>query len=197
MAAEVKPSPGLRGKRNSRLQNLGKMLKGNEISGLVKVMDHTFHLQTLNYDEETWADQYVLMGSPVQTVKTRRLPYISAAIKSITFPDGVIVEKKDLFDLPDDMDEDIKKIITSDPVELEYWLNRQMMLFLGEEGNSPFITPIWNKLDEMITKRQEALESISNLSKDQEKIEDTSSGMSKVSSSLEKESSSQIQPSPA
>jgi hypothetical protein len=136
------------------------------------------------------------MGSPVQTVKTRRLPYTSAAIKAITFPDGVVVAKKDLFDFDDDMDPDIKKVVISDPVELEYWLNRQMMLFLGEEGNSPFITPIWNKLDEMITRRNKALSGVSNLSKDQEKTEDTSSGTSKVTSSPVKESLSQTQASP-
>lgn len=204
---DVNPFDAIRAERSSTLRDLGTLMGGTEIRDTIKIRGITFHLETLNYDDETWADQFVRANINDITnpdglfhiIKSRRAPYVAAAIQGITMPsgdggEGRYESKEDMFSFPSSMDAGLKDILEKSPAERRYWLHRNMLLFLAESANSHHIEPIWTKYQEMLTRRKQAFKEMENLSpKKVDQTEDTTSTESKATSSPEKESSIQTQ----
>ena len=160
------------GKPNKTIEDLGKLMIGSEIKDFVIINGVKFWLETLNYDSETWADQFVRTKieemfnteGAISLIKQRRVPYIAAAITGIQMPNGELETKEQLFSYPDDMSKELVEQLESNPVNKKYWLNKNMLLFFAQKSNAQFIEPLWSKYQQMLKRRALAVNEIENLS---------------------------------
>lgn len=147
----------LRAKRSKALDLLKQDLTKGFIESEVSVFGHKFVLRTLTEDDEVWADSYVRISSPVAILSSQKAPQLAAAIKSM---DGIPTES--LFEYPDDMEKARKEELDSNPVLKRYWIYTQMLYFLSEDGNRPFISKLHAEYDKLTSQRNEALNKIPN-----------------------------------
>ncbi len=142
-------------KRNPVLENLRRDLSKGFLDETVEISGHKYKLTTLTEDEETWADTYTRTNSPASMFSSRRAPRLAASIKEL---DGVLVQ--DLFLLPDDMPESVKKRYNENPIDKRYWVRDQMLMFLLEDGNRKYITDLYEVLNRLDEKRDAATKEI-------------------------------------
>ena len=144
-------------KRNPVLDNLRKDLAQGFLDETVTIRGHKYKLTTLTEDEETWADTYTRTNSPASMYSSRRAPRLAAAIKEL---DGVA--SQDLFLYPDDMPESVKKRLVDNPIEKKYWIRDQLLMFLLEDGNRPYINDLYEVLNRLDAKRDEVIKELPN-----------------------------------
>lgn len=144
-----------RAKRSSVLDNLKKDIFKGYIDKIVEINGHKFKLHTLNEDDEVWADAYVRTSTALSMVTSRKAPRLAASIMEI---DGV--SANNLFEYPDDMPIEAKKSLDENPIQKRYWIYDQMLYFLLEESNRPFINELWSKFEELEKAREEALKEL-------------------------------------
>ncbi len=142
-------------KRNPVLENLRKDLAQGYLDETVTIRGHLYKLTTLTEEEESWADTYIRTNSPASMYSSRRAPRLAAAIKEL---DGVV--NHELFLFPDDMPEAVKKRLNENPIEKRYWIRDQLLMFLLEDGNRPFINDLYEVLSRLDNKRDEAIKEI-------------------------------------
>lgn len=147
----------IKAKRSAVLEALKSELKRGFIDKEVVVSGHKFKLHTLNEDEETWADSLTRSNNVMATFSSRRAPRLAAAISEI---DGSKVEE--LFLYPDDMPPEIKKGFDENPVSKRYWLRDQMLYFLAEDSNRPFISELYDNFEKLEAERDEAIKATKN-----------------------------------
>ena len=150
-------STDYRAKRHPALEALRKDLAKGLLEEEVSVNGHKFKITTLNEDEETWADAYMRTGSPAAMLSSRRAPRLAAAIKAIN---GISVEE--LFNFPDDMPKVLKDRLNDNAIEKKFWIRDQVLMFLAEDGNRPFISELYSGLTRLDEKRDEAIKAIPN-----------------------------------
>jgi hypothetical protein len=144
-------------KRNPVLETLKKDLDKGYLEDVVTVHGHKFKISTLTEDEETWADMHLRANSAAAMYSSRRAPRLAAAIKEL---DGVLAQ--DLFSFSDDMPKVVKDRLAENPIEKRYWIRDQMLMFLLEDSNRPFITDLYEVLTKLDDKRDEAIKAIPN-----------------------------------
>jgi len=164
-------------KYHSVLNDINKQLGGQELTITADVAGHTFFMSTLTADEEMWADGIMQVNSPAQAVSSFRMSRLAAAIKQI---DGVSVP--DLFQFPDEMNEERKREYRSSKYSKRTWEMGQVYMWLGELPMA-VIDDLAQKYQEISKKRKESLDQIKNSSAR------TSGGKSKATSSPVRESS--------
>jgi len=142
-------------RRNPVLDNLRKDLAQGCLDETVVIRGHKYKLTTLTEDEETWADTYTRANSPASMYSSRRAPRLAASIKEL---DGV--SSQDLFLFPEDMPESVKKRLIDNPIEKRYWIRDQLLMFLLEDGNRPFINELYDVLNRLDNKRDEVIKEL-------------------------------------
>lgn len=145
----------MRAKRSSVLENLKKDISKGFIDLTAMVNGHKFKLRTLNEDDEVWADSFARTSTAVSMITSRRAPRLAASIMSI---DDVVAS--DLFLYPEGMSKEEKKAMDDNPITKKYWIYDQMLYFLLEESNRPFINDLWSKFEELEKSRDEALKEL-------------------------------------
>jgi DNA topoisomerase IB len=144
-------------KRHAILKTLSAELSKGFIEDMVKVGNHTYKIATLNEDEESWADSFIRTSSPASIYSSRKAPRLAAAIKAI---DDVPIAE--LFMYPDDMKEDVRAQLNENPVQKQFWLRNEMLLYLSDEGNRPWINELYTALSKLDDKRDEATKQVKN-----------------------------------
>jgi hypothetical protein len=147
-------------KRHKLLLDLTSEIKKGFIEDVVEVYGRKFKLATLTEEEENWADNYVISSTAAGLLSSMRVPRLACAIKEI---DGIPVE--DLFEFPEPQDEAQEKefeAIKSSEVKMKYWIRGQMMLWLAEDTNRPFILKLWDGFMKLDKRREEVVSSIPN-----------------------------------
>jgi len=144
-------------KRHAILKTLSTDLAKGFIEDTVKVGGHTFKIATLNEDEESWSDTFIRTSSPASIYSSRKAPRLAAAIKSI---DEIPVAE--LFTYPEDMKPDVRERLNENPIQKQFWLRNEMLLFLCEEGNRTWINELYETLSKLDDKRDEATKQIKN-----------------------------------
>jgi len=144
-------------KLHSKLEILRTELAKGFIDKSVTVRGHKFLLHTLNEDEETWADTFIRMATPAALISSRKAPRLAAAIKSF---DDVPIES--LFEFPDSMSAETKKSLNDNEISKKFWYRDQMLYFLSEDGNRPFIEELYGELSKLEKERDEALKALPN-----------------------------------
>jgi hypothetical protein len=145
----------LKAKRSSKLQLLKQELSRGFIEKDFEIAGHTFKLSTLSEDDETWADTYLRISTPAAMISSRKAPRLASAIRAI---DGE--PREVLFQFPDDMSPEMKKALSENAVQLRYWYNDQMLYFLLEDSNRPFINLLWEKYESLEKDREEAFKEL-------------------------------------
>lgn len=169
-------------KRHALLDIIGKELAGAHHEKVFEVLGHKYAMRTLDPQEESWADSYVRGDNFYQTARNRRAPYVAAAIQAI---DGVAVET--LFTFPDTASDLEAKLFSSSPEYRRAWHREQVLTWLVDrDKHGPFVQHLYQSYLEIDGQRTEALENLDPL------LKTTRTGGSSNTSSLEKESSSQI-----
>jgi hypothetical protein len=164
-------------KRNELLMNLSEQLSGMKVNTTAEIVGHKYYMETLTADESVWADSHTNMNSEVSFVSSQKAPRIAAAIKRI---DGKPVEE--LFEFPEDMDEELKKYHTSTQYRKRYWVMAQIFTWLSEQAD-PFIDALWTEYAAMADKRNKNWDDL------KKSCARTPGGESEATSSPEKESS--------
>lgn len=144
-------------KRNKILEDLKNDLARGRREEEVTVFGRKFKLHTLNEDEESWADTYIRPTSTMAMISTKKAPTLAVAITEIN---GQPVTT--LFEYPDDMPQEVKTMLDSNPIQRAYWVRSQMLQFLLEDGNRNFIDALYNKYQDLVKARDEALAQIPN-----------------------------------
>lgn len=147
----------IKAKKNKLLETLKSELSRGFIETEVKVLGHNFKLRTLNEDDEVWADSFLRTNSAAAMLSSRKAPRLAAAIASIDN-----VDANGLFEYPDTMSADDKKVLDENPVQKKYWLHAQMLMFLSEDANRDFINVLWDSYSKMEEQRAEAIKQIPN-----------------------------------
>jgi hypothetical protein len=146
-----------RAKRSNVLNAIKQEISKGFIERDYEVNGHKYKLRTLNEDDEVWADSYMRITTPAAILSSRKAPRLAVAIVSI---DGE--SKEQLFALPDDMPKEDRDALKDNQVQYKYWLNGQMLYFLSEEGNRPYINDLWDKYNELEKEREEAIKKLPN-----------------------------------
>lgn len=142
-------------KRSLVLENLKKELSRGFLEREVEVRGHKWVLHTLNEEDETWADSFVMTTSPSALIASRKAPRLAVAIKSVDN-----VSTASLFEYPDDMPKELKDELNKDPVRKRFWVRDQMLAFLNEDMHRPFIDDLHVKLMELEKERNDAITEI-------------------------------------
>lgn len=164
-------------KRHAALLDIQKQLQGHELETTVEVAGHKFHMTTINSDEEMWADGFMQTDSTPQAVSSYRKSRLAASIKSI---DNIPITE--MFEFPEDMDEDTKRQFTMSRYGERTWQMNQLYVWLGELG-MPIIDQLATEYQKISRQRKESLDNLKNSSAG------IPGGESKDTSSPEKESS--------
>ena len=170
---------------NPLLDRLTAELRGTRQTATVTLGEHRYVLQTLEAEDEQWADGFVQGGSGYQVARSKRVPYLAAALVSI---DETPVEV--LWKLPETMDPDLKRLLLS-RTELETGWRRVIIRDWLSKLPPGAIDKLWAEYQALDEKRQQSLEALQDLS------QRTPSGASSPTSSAERASSSPTQVSAA
>ena len=142
-------------KKHAALEVLRKELSKGFVDKEVTVRGHKFLLHTLNEEEENWADTFLRMNTPAALLSSRKAPRLAAAIKAF---DDVPVDR--LFEYPDDMPKEVKNGLNDNEVSKKFWLRDQMLYFLSEDVNRPFIDELYSEFFKLEQERDKALEEV-------------------------------------
>lgn len=145
------------------LTDITTQMKGSQIEDTFEVCGRKYTLETLSQPDETWADGYVDGVNFYQTGKARRIPYLTAALRAI---DEIPIA--DLFPLPKDAPEDMRKAVVEDPSLLLAWRRDQLFKRLSADPpllSPPVISQLWVHYQELDNRRAEVLENIGPFSK--------------------------------
>jgi hypothetical protein len=168
------------------LSTISQELSCGFISDTFDVAGHKWTMQTPGEQEEIWINKFASDNGLVTYITSTRAARLAAVIKSI---DGIPIES--MFAYPDDMQQTEKDTLNRNPVEKMYWVLGQFLKFLttGNHFPPPVLDALFNKWQELSTKRTSALEAkLPNFSTR------THAGESGASSLPGPESSPQIQP---
>jgi len=169
-------------KQHGVLAAIDGELRGRHLTKPVEVMGHTYELATLGPDREMWADLLTSGEDMFKAARSRRAPYLAAALRGI---DGVPVEQ--LWPLPDAGTPEGMYARGSRAAE-DDWRARQALAWLtDDQKHDDFIQALWHEYLLIDKSRRDALEQIGPLSKG------TPTGTSSVTSAPEKGYSSQTQ----
>ena len=170
--------------RHKLLDIIDNELGGAHTAEDFKVLNHTYRLRSLDPEDEEWADANVKGDNFYQTARSRRAPYVAAALVAM---DGVPVEK--IFTPPADMPELQRKMYDEEPKFRKMWIAEQVLAWLmNPKKHGPFVQELYGHYLTLEEKRVEALRKLDPL------LAKTRTGGSSDTSSPEKESSS---PTPA
>lgn len=147
--------PEYKAKRHTLINTIATELRKGFIEDSITIDSHKYRLRTLTEDEEVWADQFMRGNSPLTMITSRKAPRLAAALISI---DDIAVA--DLFDYPDDMPDAYKKSLNENKTEKRYWLCLQVLYFLTDDSCRPFIVKLYDCLDALYNKRDEAMKEI-------------------------------------
>lgn len=143
------------------LKDLETQMHGSQIRDDITLYGRRYTLETLWPWEETWADTYVDGANLYQAGRSRRVPYVAAALRAI---DGVPLEL--LFKVPATLSLDEKKLL-DDPRMALAW--RRDQLYRRLAGEPPLFPPeviaeLWVFYQSLEERRRQSLEKIGPLS---------------------------------
>jgi hypothetical protein len=144
-------------KLHAKLETLRVELAKGFLEKTVTIRGHKFVLHTLNEDEETWADTFIRMATPAALISSRKAPRLAASIKSF---DDIPVES--LFEFPESMPVETKKSLNDNEISKKFWYRDQMLYFLSEDANRPFIEELYSELSKLEKERDDALKALPN-----------------------------------
>lgn len=139
-------------KRHSILESLKSDLSRGFLDKEVTVRGYKFKIHTLNEDEESWADAYVRVSTPLTMLNSRKAPRLAASIKAVN---DIPVDQ--LFIYPDTMTDEQRKNLNDNPIQRRYWCREQMMLFLAEDAIRPFIDELYGEYSKLEEERDKAI----------------------------------------
>jgi len=144
------------------LKDLQVQMDGTQIRDTTTICGHAYTMETLWPHEEAWADGYVNGLNFYQAGRSRRLPYVVAALRAL---DGVSVA--DLFKLPASTPKDMREQYEKTPALLDAW--RRDQLFQRLAGERPLLAPdvvseLWAFYQKLEERRRASLEKIGPLS---------------------------------
>lgn len=168
-------------KRGAKAMAVSTVLRGKHVQDDFEAFGVTYTLRTLEPWEETWADGLVPAGSGYQTGQAIPRAYLAAALVAI---DGSPVEAE--FQVPDELDPEMRKILVGDDVVLRDWRTRQVFAWVQHDLQPEVIETLWQGYVTLCMRRKSLLEGLVRLSTR------TPSSGSSGTSLLEKESSSPI-----
>jgi hypothetical protein len=174
-----------RAKRARIIQDITTQLRGTHLQDSFEHYGHTYTLSTLEPMEEGWAEEQVVGVNAFQFGKAVRAPRLAAALRAV---DGTPV--KDLFEMPTEMDPNIRGLITGSKEATEAWLRSEINLWIQEDWQPELITALYDNYLALGQRRAQSLEHL------RPTPPTTPTGGSSATSSHEKESSSATQVSP-
>lgn len=150
-------------KRSTVLDDFFNEVKKGFISTRVSgIYGFTFDLALGDEDAEVWADQYIRPATPMAFVSARRTPRLATAIQAVGRDGNEPTKLIDLFQYPESMPAEQKKFMDENPVQKQYWLWNQMMVFLSRLP-APVVERLYKEYDDLSQRREKALaEAIEN-----------------------------------
>ena len=136
------------------LDDIGKELDvtGN-ISETFSIFNHNWTFALLNEEESNWRMSHVNMGNKLSAVASFRLPTLAMGIRKIDDVPVFDFFTDEWKELPDDTR---RELVNMNPYARKYFTAEHLMKFLAErypEG----IAELWEKWQELETRRLEAI----------------------------------------
>lgn len=171
-----------RAKRSRSINELTSMFKGHQLTDTFELFGVKYAIRTLEPHEETWVTNHISGNTPLQVGRNQMAPYAAACLTAIEGANDNMVPIESHFQLPDDIDPEMKRLLENNPDMLNDWRRREVLAWLLETQQE-LIRPIWAKYAALTEKKAEVMEKTVPFSKR------TPTGESSATSSPGKESS--------
>jgi len=154
-------------KRHKLLKDLDTRLKGQHITDEFEVCGAKFKLRTLSGGDEDWADGYVKGANFYQSARSRRAPYLAAALVAmyddeedrwVPFEELIVAD-------PDALTSAEAEVLEDEALAKEAHRAALIEWILNEDKNGNFIQELYSKHVELEKRRDEAMENMVPLSK--------------------------------
>lgn len=145
-------------KKHKILLDLKKEIQVGFIDQEFDIRGHKFKLKTLNEEEETWSDQFLLStGTPYAMIVSARAPKLAV---SITHIDGTSVA--DLFEYPEEWSPEQRRDMDTNALRKSYWLRTQLMTYLQKDMDRELIMDLFKAFQTLDERRTEVIKQLPN-----------------------------------
>jgi len=137
------------------LAELRSALQGDVPKETVKIGKFEFLLEVPSPEGEEWANSRTTGESFAAALLSIKTPSVATSIRAIN---GVPTEQ--LFEVPDDIDKNLREVLMTSPREMRLWRWEQIRLWLTEDCSSAMLDELYRSLSTLQKRQREVLKQL-------------------------------------